>query len=100
MECVQSASEGAILCVRLQPRASRDEIAGVQGGRLKIKVKAPPVEGAANEACRELLAKKFGLARSRVRIVSGGKSRRKRILLAGVERQWAADRLSEAVKSL
>ena len=63
--------------VRLQPRASRNEIAGLQGDALKVRVTAPPVDGLANEALIELLSKALNTSRRNVCIVSGHSSRTK-----------------------
>ncbi|MEJ2344154.1 MAG: DUF167 family protein [Gammaproteobacteria bacterium] len=65
--------------IRLQPRASRDEIVGAQGTRLKIRITAPPVEGKANAHLVRFLAKAFGVSRSQVLLVSGEASREKRV---------------------
>lgn len=65
--------------VRLQPRASRNEIAGLQGEALKVRVTAPPVDGLANEALIELLSKALNTSRRNVCIVSGHTSRTKLI---------------------
>lgn len=68
-----------LLECHLQPRASRDEFAGLQGGRLKIRLCAPPVDGKANAQLLVLLAKAFGVARRDVEIDSGESSRLKRV---------------------
>lgn len=68
-----------VLNIRLQPRASRDEIVGAQGTRLKIRITAPPVEGKANAHLVRFLAKAFGVSRSQVLLVSGEASREKRV---------------------
>ena len=65
--------------VRLQPRASRNEIAGLQGDALKVRVTAPPVDGLANQALIELLSKALNTSRRNVCIVSGHTSRTKLI---------------------
>jgi uncharacterized protein (TIGR00251 family) len=65
------------LDVRLQPRASRDEVAGRRNGRLLVRVTAPPVDDRANRALLKLIAEEFGVPRSAVRIVSGARSRDK-----------------------
>lgn len=65
------------IAVHVQPKASRTEIAGTHDGCLKIRLAAPPVDGAANTALIEFIAKRLGIAKSRVRIVSGAASRRK-----------------------
>ena len=65
--------------IRVQPKASRDEIIELPDGTLKVKTTAPPVKGAANKACIELLAKHFGVKKSNVKIVAGLESRDKLI---------------------
>ena len=80
--------EGAVTFpVRVQPRASRDEIAGEMGGALKVRLRAPAVEDRANEALVEFLAQLLKTPRSAVRIQSGERSRTKRIEIHGVTRQ-------------
>jgi len=70
--------------VRLQPRASRDEITGVVDGILRVRLHAPPVDGAANEALVAFLADRLAIPRRGVRIVAGGTSRMKMIEVEGV----------------
>jgi uncharacterized protein (TIGR00251 family) len=70
--------------VRVQPRASRSEIAGVHGDAMKIRLSAPPVDGAANDALVELIADALGVGRRAVRIVSGETSRSKVVEVEGV----------------
>jgi len=65
--------------VRLQPRASKNEIAGLQGSALKVRVTAPPVDGMANQALIELLSRTLNTSRRNVCIVSGHTSRTKLI---------------------
>lgn len=74
---------GVELRLFVQPRASRDEIAGVQGDELKVRLAAPPVDGAANAACCAFFAKLCRLPRSHVTLIAGESSRHKRVLLAG-----------------
>ncbi|MBI5116648.1 YggU family protein [Candidatus Poribacteria bacterium] len=83
---LQATEEGVVLRVRVQPRSSKESVTDVAGAFLKARVNAPPVEGAANEACRRLFAGFFDIEKRRVEIVSGLKSREKRILLRGVEK--------------
>jgi len=71
--------------VYVQPRASRTEVAGTYDGVLKVRLAAPPVEGAANAALIEFVADKLGVAKSRVRIVAGASSRRKVLEIEGVD---------------
>jgi uncharacterized protein len=73
--------------VRVQPRASRDEIAGVIDGAMKIRLCAPAVENRANEALVEFLAAVLKTSKSAVRIRSGEQSRLKRVEVFGVTRQ-------------
>ena len=73
--------------VRVQPRASKDEIAGEMEGALKVRLRAPAVEDRANEALVEFLAQLLKTPRSAVRIQSGERSRTKRIEIHGVTRQ-------------
>jgi len=70
--------------VRVQPRASRDEIAGEYQDGLKIRLTAPPVDDRANEALRKLLAARLKVPLSAVRIASGEHSRSKRVEISGV----------------
>ena len=80
--------DGAVIfSVRVQPRASKDEIAGEMGGALKVRLRAPAVEDRANEALVELLAELLKTSRSAVSILSGERSRVKRIEIRGVTRQ-------------
>ena len=76
----------ARLTVRVQPRASRNEVIGFDtDGALKVRVTAPPVDGEANRAVIELMAKTLGVAKSRVRIVRGESSRVKVIEVDGLD---------------
>lgn len=71
--------------VRAQVRASRTEIVGEHDGALKIRIAAPPVDGAANEELVRHVAKRVGVAQSRVRILSGGTARSKVVEIDGVD---------------
>jgi uncharacterized protein (TIGR00251 family) len=74
-----------IFQIRVQPRASRDEIAGVIDGSLKVRIKAPAVENRANEAVCEYLATLLKTSKSAVRILGGERSRVKRVEVRGVQ---------------
>lgn len=81
---VTERADGAVrFAVRVQPRASRSGIEGVHGDALKVRLSAPPVEGAANEALVALLADALGVARRGVRVVSGASSRSKVVEVVG-----------------
>ena len=71
--------------VRLQPRGSRDELLGTRDGVLGAKVTAPPVDGRANKALCRLIAKRVGVAPSRVSVVRGEKSREKLVRVEGID---------------
>jgi hypothetical protein len=74
-----------VLEVRVQPRASRNELAGLHGDRVRVRLQAPPVDGRANAALVEFLAEAFGVPRARVTIEHGlaGRDKRVRIRDAG-----------------
>ncbi len=71
--------------VKVQPRSSRNQIVGEQAGDIKIKIMAPPVEGAANQALQRFLAETLKLPKRDVRIVQGESSRHKVIEIRGIE---------------
>jgi len=85
---------GTLLFVKLQPRASKNEIGEPLGDELKIKVTAPPVDAAANQALVEFLAEKLDCPRGRVELIRGHKSRHKTILLHGFKREDVLRKLS------
>ena len=80
---LKETAGGVLLSVKLQPRASKNEIGEALGDELKIKVTAPPVDSAANEALVKFLAEKLGCAKNRVELRRGQTSRHKTILLHG-----------------
>jgi uncharacterized protein (TIGR00251 family) len=71
------------VAVHVQPRASRSEIVGVHGAALKVRLQAPPVDGAANEALVTLLAEQLGVPQRSVRVVAGTTSRAKTVEIDG-----------------
>ena len=80
-----TAKDGKVsFVVRVQPRASRDEIVGEHQDALKIRLTAPPVDDRANEALRKLLASRLNVPLAAVRIAAGERSRTKRIEILGV----------------
>jgi len=85
--------DGVLLSVKLQPRASATEIGELLGGELRIKVTAPPVDAAANEALIELLAEKLDCARNRIELIRGHKSRHKVLKLHGFTPEEALQKL-------
>jgi uncharacterized protein (TIGR00251 family) len=75
-----------VLPVHVQPKATTTEVVGWHGDAVKIRVAAPPREGAANEALVRFLAGQLGVTRGAVRIVGGATARRKRVAIDGLER--------------
>ncbi len=84
---VDQARGTVSFAVRVQPRASRDEVAGVSDGAMKIRLCAPAVENRANEALVEFLATVLKTSKTAVRIRSGEQSRTKRVEVFGITRQ-------------
>jgi uncharacterized protein (TIGR00251 family) len=82
---LQARDHGLAFAVRVTPRASRDELAGAAEGVLKVRLTAPPVEGAANQALIKLLAKALDLPKSRLRLLAGEKSRNKTVWVEGLQ---------------
>ena len=85
-----------LLSVKLQPRASGNEVADALGNELKIKVTAPPVDAAANEALVRLLADTLNCPRGAVQLVRGHTSRHKQVLIRGLSVDQVAARLTGA----
>ncbi|MNS25961.1 hypothetical protein D3C72_578670 [compost metagenome] len=83
MAYYQEKPDGLVVHVRVQPRASRSQLDGVVGDRLRLRLTAPPVEGEANKACIEFLAGLFGVPKSHVTLVAGQKAREKSLLVQG-----------------
>jgi len=81
---MRETDRGVVISVRVTPRSSRDEIRGVSGDALKVRLRAPPVEGKANAALVSFLSAKLGIPKKRVVVESGATGRNKRVLLAGV----------------
>jgi uncharacterized protein (TIGR00251 family) len=80
---LKETAGGTSLLVKLQPRASKNEIGEPLGDELKIKVTAPPVDAAANQALIELLAETLGCSRGQVELIRGQTSRHKTVMLHG-----------------
>ena len=93
---LRAQADGVLLSVRLQPRASASEIGEALGNELRIKVTAPPVEAAANEALLKLLAQQLHCPRNRVDIVRGHTSRHKTVKLHGLAVEDVAAKLGRA----
>lgn len=76
---------GTVLVLRVfvQPRSSRNQFCGIHEGELKLRLTSPPVDGAANDCCREFLAKQLKVPKSAVTLVAGETSRHKRLHIEG-----------------
>jgi uncharacterized protein len=81
---ISQTAHGVQIDIRVIPRARKTAISGERGGALVVRVAAPPVEGAANDAVVEFFARALGVSRSAIHIVSGEHGRQKRIAVAGV----------------
>jgi hypothetical protein len=89
---IKPADGGATLSVHIQPGAAKSEISGLHGDAIKIRIKARPVEGAANAALAEFMATCLGVPLKAVKILRGEKSRRKSV--------WVAIQADEAIRRL
>jgi uncharacterized protein (TIGR00251 family) len=88
LEIIENLAAGTVIfAVRVQPRASKDEIVGEMAGAIKIRLQAPALEGRANEALIEFLAELLKTPKGAVRILSGERSRVKRLEIRGVTKQ-------------
>ncbi|MRR58441.1 MAG: YggU family protein [Deltaproteobacteria bacterium] len=96
---VAETAQGVTFSIHVQPKACRNEIAGLSGNELKVRLTSPPVEGAANTLCREFLAKLFHVAKSNVRIIAGEKSRHKIVEIHGATRESALALLNKHSRS-
>ena len=95
---IREKGGGVQFAVRVIPGASKNEVAGIQDGALKVRLTAPPVEGKANRACVEFLAGLLGVRRSALAITSGEKSRKKTVTVTGLARGDLEERLKGLVQ--
>lgn len=84
MEAISATATGTLIRLRVQPRASRERLEGVRDGQVRLRLTAPPVDGAANAACIAFLAKALEISRAQIRFQAGEKSRDKLIHITGV----------------
>lgn len=96
---VRAAKGGASIEAFVRPRAAKDALAGVHGTGLRVKVKAPPLDGRANRAVEELFAGLLGLPPSTVSVVNGELSRHKTIRVDGMSPEDVADALGGVLSS-
>jgi uncharacterized protein (TIGR00251 family) len=98
MLTIREKAGGVQFAVRVIPGASKNEVAGIQDGALKLKLTAPPVEGKANRACVDFLAGLLGVRRSALEITAGEKSRKKTFTVTGLSRVELEERLKGLVQ--
>jgi uncharacterized protein (TIGR00251 family) len=91
--------EGTVVHVYVQPKAARDDVVGLHGRALKLKVKAPPVDDKANEAVADLLAARLGTSPRAVVLVTGRTSRSKRFLIEAMATEEVASALETVLSS-
>jgi len=91
---VQDTKDGVVLTVHIQPKASITECVGIHGDAIKIRVAAPPVDGAANDELIQFLARRLSIPTASVRIHSGASGRHKRVLIKGATAQLVMARLN------
>ena len=92
---IKESNQGATFAVKVHPRAKKNAITGEIGDALKLSLTTPPIEGRANEACVEFLAKLLKVPRSSVTIASGQSSRNKVIRVMGLSAEEVRRRLHE-----
>jgi hypothetical protein len=100
MPYLKETADGVTLTVFVQPRSSKNMIAGLHNDALKIKLTSPPVDGAANKMCIQYLAKCLKIPKSSIEIVSGHKSRTKRLLLRYQNETHASGIEGKRIRSL
>jgi uncharacterized protein (TIGR00251 family) len=97
MAVITATATGVLIRLHVQPRASSERLDGLHGDQLRLRLTAPPVDGAANAACIAFLAKTLGVQRSCVRLQTGEKSRHKVLHIAGVTTVQVAEALGLAL---
>lgn len=86
---IEITKGGVRLHLFIQPQASKNEVIGEHNGELKIKIKAPPIEGKANTEVIAFMAKLFGVAKREVTLIRGEQSRHKTVEIQGIDRETA-----------
>jgi uncharacterized protein (TIGR00251 family) len=97
LDIIHERGQGVILTVQVVPRSSRNEIVGIHGDALRIRLQAPPVDGAANAALIAFLAETLGVRQRQVQILSGHTSRRKSVLVSGLGKEQVTEKLRDCV---
>lgn len=97
-DLVEQDGDGVSVAVHVQPQAGRTAIVGRHGDALKVRVAAPPVDDRANEAAVALIAEMFDVPPTGVRVVSGDRSRVKRLHVDGIELETAVELVDRALE--
>jgi uncharacterized protein len=97
---LRQSGTDVLLPVAVRPRTSRNAVVGLRGGALKLQLTAPPIEGAANDACLRFLADLLGLSRARLSIAKGTKARHKLIRIADLSIEEIRARLTGILPGL
>jgi uncharacterized protein len=84
MEAITATATGTLLRLRVQPRARIDRLEGLRDGSVRLRLTAPPVDGAANAACIAFLAETLGISRAQLQLQAGVKSRDKLVHITGL----------------
>ena len=92
---IREQPDGVLLSIKLQPRASDNKIVDTTGGELRVRVTAPPVDSAANEALIRFLAEELDLPRNRVTLVRGHTSRHKTVKVSDVSADSVLEKLKQ-----
>ena len=90
---IQSHGQGVSFKIRVQPKAAKNQLAGLMDDALKVRLTAPPVDGAANKACIEFFADFFKVAKSQVEILSGYTGRSKIIKVNGLTKEEVTEKI-------
>lgn len=98
MEWIRETTKGLLLPVRAVPRASKNEIQGVHGDALKVRLQAPPVEGKANQALIRFLSDALDIPRSQFSIASGETGRNKAVLITGLSKEDLVHRIRKVME--
>lgn len=94
MDWIKETSKGVLLPVRAVPRAAKNEIQGIYGDALKVRLQAPPVEGKANTALIRFLSDALDISRSQISVASGETGRNKAVLIIGLTKTELMEKLN------
>lgn len=92
---IKEAQDGVTFRVRVQPRASKNQLSGIMDGAVKVRLTAPPVDGEANEACLKFFSGLFKVPVSAVKLISGQTGRNKTIKVLGLTAEEVLSRITD-----